>query len=56
MLEIVNSPQGKNVDLVPRIITLKEINFHRDYYEDILDYFKDYGMCLYDLFTVNKKE
>ena len=48
MLEIVNSPQGKNVDLVPRIITLKEINFHRDYYEDILDYFKDYGMCLYD--------
>ena len=56
MLEIVNSPQGKNVDLVPRIITLKEINFHRDYYEDILDYFKDYGMCLYDFSTVNKKE
>ena len=56
MLDFVNSPQGKNVDLVPRIITLKEINFHRDYYEDILDYFKDYGMCLYDFSTVNKKE
>ena len=44
------------IDLVPRIITLKEINFHRDYYEDILDYFKDYGMCLYDFYAQEKKE
>ena len=53
---VTNEPKGMRIDLVPRIITLKEINFHRDYYEDILDYFKDYGMCLYDFYAQEKKE
>ena len=51
---VINIPEGRNIDLIPRIISLKEINYHRDYYEDILDYFKDYGMCLYD-FTPKAK-
>ena len=56
ILELVNLPNGKKIDLIPRIITLKEINYLRDYYEDILDYFKDYGMCLYDFHTKEAKE
>ena len=51
----ISSPHGKNIELKRRIITLKEINFHRDYFDDILDYFKDYGMCLFELQTQEKK-
>ena len=52
----ITNPNAKNFELIPRIITLKEINFHRDYYDDILDYFKDYGMCLYEFQTQEKKQ
>ena len=52
----VNNPKGKKYELIPRIITLKEINYHRDYFDDILDYFKDYGMCLYDFHTKESKD
>ena len=52
----VNNPIGKKYELIPRIITLKEINYHRDYFDDILDYFKDYGMCLYDFHTKESKD
>ncbi len=52
----VNNPIGKKYELIPRIITLKEINYHRDYFDDILDYFKDYGMCLYDFHTEESKD
>ena len=51
-----NNPHGMKFDLTPRIITLKEINFHRDYYDDILDYFKDYGMCLYEFLSKEKSK
>ena len=51
----ISSPHGKNIELTREIITLKEINFHRDYFDDILDYFKDYGMCLYELQKKKKK-
>lgn len=51
----ISSPYGKKIEISRKIITLKEINFHRDYFDDILDYFKDYGMCLYELQTQEKK-
>ena len=51
-----NNPRGIKFELIPRIITLKEINFHRDYYDDILDYFKDYGMCLYEFLSQEKSK
>ena len=53
---VTNNPQGKKYELIPRIITLKEINYHRDYFDDILDYFKDYGMCLYDFLSRENKD
>ena len=52
----VNNPKGKKYELIPRIITLKEINYHRDYFDDILDYFKDYGIYLYDFHTKESKD
>ena len=56
-LEIVTSnSKGMIIDLKPRIISLKGIKFHREYYDDILDYFKDYGMCLYEFFTEEKNK
>ena len=51
----ISNPNGKKIELIPKIITLKEINYHRNYYDDILDYFKDYGMCLYEFETQEKK-
>ena len=51
----ISSPHGKKIEITRKIITLKEINVHRDYFDDILDYFKDYGMCLYELQTQEKK-
>ena len=56
VLEYSNTPQGKNFQLTRRIVTLSEINIYRGFGEDILDYFKDYGMCLYDLNFKEKKE
>ena len=32
------------------------MNYLKDYYEDIFDYFKDYGMCLYDFHTKGVKD
>ena len=56
-LEFVTSnPKGMRIDLKPRIISLKEINYHRNYFDDILDYFKDYGMCLYDFYAQEKNK
>ena len=52
----VNNPKGKKYELIPRIIILKEINYHRDYLNDILDYSKDYGMCLYYFNTKESKD
>ena len=46
---IVNSPQSKHLEVVSKIISLKEINFDGKYSEDTLDYFRDFGMCLYTL-------
>ena len=51
----INSPNCKSIELIPKIITLKEINYHSNYYDDILDYFKDYGMCLYQFQSKEKK-
>ena len=53
---VINNPYGKKFELIPNIITLKDINHHRDYYDDILDYFKDYGMCLYNFRSKEKNE
>ena len=53
---VTNNPKEKKFELTPRIITLKEINEHRDYFDDILDYFKDYGMCLYDFLSKEIKD
>ena len=52
----VNNPKGKRYELIPRIIILKEINYHKDYLDDILDYSKDYGMRLYDFNTKESKD
>ena len=51
----IANQNGKNIELIPKIITLKDINYLRDYYDDILDYFKDYGICLYEFQTQEKK-
>ncbi len=39
----------KKNDLIPKIISLKEIKDKKHYNDDILDYFRDYGMCLFSL-------
>ena len=46
---IINNPQLKHIDVVSQIFSLKELNIERKYSEDTLDYFRDYGMCLYNL-------
>ena len=40
--------QRNHLEIFRTIITLKQINKYRNYNDDILDYFKDYGMCLYE--------
>ena len=40
---------GKKNDLIPKIISLKEIKDKKNYNDDILDYFRDYGMSLFSL-------
>ena len=42
-----NNPQFKKFQLYSKIINLKQLNSQGKYHEDILDYFRDYGMCLY---------
>ena len=34
----------KKIEFTWKIITFKKINFHRDYFGNILDFFKDYKM------------
>ena len=48
--------QGKKIDLIPKIISLKEIKDQKHFNDDILDYFRDYGMCLYSLSTEEKND
>ena len=47
---------NKNVELVPRVHNLKQINYKGDYYDETMNYFKDYGMCLYSLDYGEKSE
>ena len=51
---IVNSETNTNFELIPNVINLEDINKNGEYNDEILNYFKDYGMCLYN-FTLEKK-
>ena len=51
-----NSAQYPNLKLIPEILNLKEINEVNRYNEEILNYFRDYGMCLYYFKCVEKNE
>ena len=42
-----NNPRYKKFQLFSKIISLDQINALGKYREDILDYFRDFGMCLY---------
>jgi len=51
-----NLEQIKNLSLAPKVINLAQVNSEKEYNNEILSYFKDYGMCLYNLEEVEKKD
>ena len=55
-IKVCENSVGKKNDLIPKIISLKEIKDKKHYNDDILDYFRDYGMCLYSLSTEEKND
>jgi preprotein translocase subunit SecA len=56
MKKINNDPNSKHIEVVSKIINLDDINVGKKYNQDTLDYFKDFGMCLYILSCTNAKE
>ena len=55
MRKVIYAPNSKHLEVVSKIINLDDINIGKKYKEDTLDYFKDFGMCLYTL-SVSTKE
>ena len=56
MKKINNDPNSKHLEVVSKIINLDDINAGKKYNQDTLDYFKDFGMCLYILRCTNANE
>ena len=48
--------QNKNLVLTPKVVNLEEISKNAEYNDEILNYFKDYGMCLYNLEYTQKNQ
>ena len=44
-----NNPQARHLNIVSKIINLRDINYDGKYNQETIDYFKDYGMCLYNI-------
>ena len=42
------------MELIPNVIHLNDINKNGEYNDEIINYFKDFGMCLYN-FLFEKK-
>jgi preprotein translocase subunit SecA len=53
---INESQPNTNLDLIPKIVYLDDINKNGEYNNEIMNYFKDYGMCLYNLEYGQRKE
>ena len=47
---------NKNIELIPKVVNLEDINKNSEYNDEIMNYFKDYGMCLYNLEYTQKIE
>ena len=45
----INNPERKHFKIFSKIFNLNELNQDKRYNQETLDYFKDYGMCLYNL-------
>ena len=51
---IEKSEINTNMELIPNVIHLNDINKNGEYNDEIINYFKDFGMCLYN-FLFKKK-